>query len=137
MLRNSVTFLIIIILFLYLEHFSIWYRQIRNFSTRDFFSGTVRNVNVRYLLRSGSVFIATRTQFSTSIPCKKKKGLIRRPLRVWTPEEAKKLAEGGTVEEKQQSGPVGRFPDHLTNKRFTLPKGVSFVKLEDGDKEFK
>ena len=91
---------------------------------------------VRYLLRSGSVYIVTRTRFSTSIP-HNKKGLIRRPLRVWTPEEAKRLAERGSVEEKQQSGPVARFPDHLTNKKFTLPKGISFVKLEDGDKEFK
>ena len=94
-------------------------------------------LTVRYLLRSGSVCTLTRTRFSTSIPCKKKRSLIRRPLRIWTPEEAKRLAERISVEEKQQSGPLGRFPDHLTNKKFTLPKGVSFVKLEDGDKAFK
>ena len=63
--------------------------------------------------------------------------MIRRPLRVFTADEARRLAKGEKVQDPEPKKPVARFPDHLTEKAFTLPKGLSFVKLEDGDKRFR
>ena len=95
--------------------------------------------SLRRIFHEKSVVFANRNLFSTSAICSKKKGLIRRPLRVWTPEQARKLEQGESENNivGSRTQKAGKFPVSLTNNRFTLPEGLSYVKLEDGDKRFK
>ena len=96
--------------------------------------------NLCRILRIESVVFVNRTLFSTSAICTKKKGLIRKPLRIWTPEQAKnmkKLAQRNSENSFDSQNTRSNFPEALTNKRFTLPEGLSYVKLEDGDKKLK
>ena len=90
-------------------------------------------------LRIKSVIVVNKTLLSTGMVSNKQGGLIRRPLRVWTPEQAKKLAKGKLEDDLADAEKQNfvRFPEELTNKKFSLPKGLSYVKLEDGDKRFR
>ena len=93
--------------------------------------------SLRRIFHVETVVFVNINLLSTSAICSKKKGLIRRPLRVWTPEQARKLEQGESENNMLGSQIAGKFPASLTNNKFTLPEGFSYVKLEDGDKRFK